>query len=72
LVGNFTLTNPYFERRRIEMTYEAFEKARRIDYDVKLLSNISIPAGMSNSTMAALQKWIDEYTEKLENEFDEL
>lgn len=54
------------------MTYEAFEKAERINYDIKLLSNISIPAGMSNSTIAALQKWIDEYTEKLENEFDEL
>ena len=54
------------------MTYEAFEKARKIDYDIHLLSTIAIPSKMSNDTATALQKWIDEYTEKLEKEFDEL
>lgn len=54
------------------MTYEAFEKAERINYDIHLLGTITIPEKMSNATTTALKKWIDEYKEKLEKEFDEL
>ena len=54
------------------MTYEAFEKARIINYDIHLLSTIAIPSKMSNETTEAFQKWIDEYIEKLEKKFDEL
>lgn len=54
------------------MTYETFEKAQRIDYDIHLLGTIVIPEQMSNETTTALKKWIGEYKEKLEKEFNEL